>query len=330
VQSDGAGDGRVVSVVIPARNEAGRIGSTVTAVRGMAPGGVRVEVIVVDDGSGDGTVAEAEAAGARVLRRNAPSPNGDPAARAGNPAAARNLGVAASTGDPIVFLDADCVPGNDWLATLLDAHEQGHAAVGGSLALPAGLPFSAQADYYASAYHVHPRRPAGFVPNHPPCNLSVRRATFAGTGGFWEGHPAADGHEELAWQRELQQQGHRIRFEPRAVVEHHNRPGLRNLLRRSYRWAYSAVEAKSRWGAVRFPWLYRSPLALLVLSLPLAAASTAYIAGCWLAAGVPAGLVHLPSILASRVVYSIGLLVGAIRWLAEPGTPLHEHRPRWG
>ncbi|MBZ0269904.1 glycosyltransferase, partial [bacterium] len=44
------GEGRVVSVVIPARNEEGRIGSTVAAVKRMAPGGASVEVIVVDDG----------------------------------------------------------------------------------------------------------------------------------------------------------------------------------------------------------------------------------------------------------------------------------------
>lgn len=148
-----------VSVVIPTRNEAQRIRSTVSTVRSAAPPGTRVEVIVVADGSTDATAQEAEAAGARVIRTSAgfASREAEPGARRSNPAAARNPGARSATRDPIVFLDADCVPLEGWLSTLLAAHRDGHAAVGGSLALPRGLELSARADYFASAYHVHPR-----------------------------------------------------------------------------------------------------------------------------------------------------------------------------
>ncbi len=53
------------AVVIPARNESDRIGATVTAAAGLP--GVDI-VIVVDDGSDDGTAAAAERAGAAVVR----------------------------------------------------------------------------------------------------------------------------------------------------------------------------------------------------------------------------------------------------------------------
>ena len=53
------------AVLIAARDEAGRVGTTVAALREAFPGAV---VIVADDGSQDGTAAEAEAAGAQVLR----------------------------------------------------------------------------------------------------------------------------------------------------------------------------------------------------------------------------------------------------------------------
>jgi Glycosyl transferase family 2 len=53
------------AVLVAARDEAGRIGATVAALREAFPG---AEVIVADDGSRDATAAEAEAAGARVLR----------------------------------------------------------------------------------------------------------------------------------------------------------------------------------------------------------------------------------------------------------------------
>lgn len=51
-------------IVIPARNEAPRIGAVVSGLIGLYPG---VPVVVVENGSADGTAAEAARAGARVL-----------------------------------------------------------------------------------------------------------------------------------------------------------------------------------------------------------------------------------------------------------------------
>jgi Glycosyl transferase family 2 len=56
---------RPVAVLVAARDEAGRIGATVTSLRAAFPD---AQVIVADDGSRDATAAEAEAAGAHVLR----------------------------------------------------------------------------------------------------------------------------------------------------------------------------------------------------------------------------------------------------------------------
>ena len=56
-----------VAVVIPARNEADRIRATVTGAAGLP--GVDL-VLVVDDGSQDGTAAAAQAAGASVVRHS--------------------------------------------------------------------------------------------------------------------------------------------------------------------------------------------------------------------------------------------------------------------
>ena len=96
----------------------------------------------------------AEAHGANVIRLE--RQNG-----LGNPAAARNLGVERTSGDPIVFLDADCEPEPGWLRSLIDAHRSGHPVVGGALDLPPGLGLTARLDYYCGWYHVHSRRSAG-------------------------------------------------------------------------------------------------------------------------------------------------------------------------
>jgi glycosyltransferase involved in cell wall biosynthesis len=84
-----------VSVIIPAYNESDRIADTVTAARSI-PG--VVEVIVVDDGSTDGTAERAVTAGAsRILRSSSNHGKG----------AAMNWGWKEAQGDVILFLDGD-------------------------------------------------------------------------------------------------------------------------------------------------------------------------------------------------------------------------------
>jgi glycosyltransferase involved in cell wall biosynthesis len=86
----------IVDCVIPARDEAPTVGTVVATVKGCRY--VR-DVIVVDDGSDDDTGAIAEAAGARVVRRQR-SP--------GSKAHAMEAGVDAAVGaDAVLFVDAD-------------------------------------------------------------------------------------------------------------------------------------------------------------------------------------------------------------------------------
>ncbi len=98
-----AGSGRTVSVCIPARNEASTVGSVVRAVvqpflASHGGDGLVDEVIVVDDGSEDDTAAQAHGAGARVVA----GPGGS-----GGKGRAMAAALAASSGDVVVFLDAD-------------------------------------------------------------------------------------------------------------------------------------------------------------------------------------------------------------------------------
>jgi len=92
---------RSVSVVVPARDEARRIGPCLEALR--ADPGVG-EVIVVDDRSGDGTAAVARSHGARVVEGAEL-----PAGWVGKPWALQQ-GLEAATGEVVVSLDADTRP----------------------------------------------------------------------------------------------------------------------------------------------------------------------------------------------------------------------------
>ena len=313
---------RLVSVIIPVRNQAHTIADTVTGVRLQRAPGVEIELLVVDDGSTDGSAAAAESASAAVLRLP-PCPTG------GNPAAARNNAAKQVHGDFVVFLDADCVPAEKWLEILMRAHDAGEAIVGGALDLPPGLSLSARCDYYCGWYHVHSRRRPGPVPNHPPGNLSVDRNLFLSTKGFEERHPIAFAHEELGWQAELTSRRIRIWFEPSAVVYHHNRSGFGNLLRRNYRWAYSAVEAKAGTGAARCGWMYRYPRTLAVLAPMVALAHATYIIGCWARAGFFEPVALLPAVLAARLAYAAGTTAGTLRWIRMRRQPAQPVRPQW-
>jgi GT2 family glycosyltransferase len=86
-----------ISVVIPAYRRADLVGRAVASALAQHP----AEVIVVDDGSDDGTAAAARAAGATVVQR----------AENGGIAAARNDGIAVATQDWVALLDSD----DEWL-----------------------------------------------------------------------------------------------------------------------------------------------------------------------------------------------------------------------
>jgi glycosyltransferase involved in cell wall biosynthesis len=83
-----------VTVVVPAFNESGSIGGVVTALRAAAPWH---EILVIDDGSTDGTGTAAQDAGARVVRHPYNKGNG----------AAVKSGIRAATSDWIAIVDGD-------------------------------------------------------------------------------------------------------------------------------------------------------------------------------------------------------------------------------
>ena len=115
-----------LSVVVPAYMEEGRIGATVSRLRSeldlvAAYGGV--QIVVVDDGSTDGTAEEAQAAGADTVVRHDHN--------RGKGAAVRS-GVMASDGRTIVFTDADLSYSPDQIPGLLELVEGGWDVVVGS------------------------------------------------------------------------------------------------------------------------------------------------------------------------------------------------------
>ncbi|MFE6160779.1 dolichyl-phosphate beta-glucosyltransferase [Streptomyces sp. NPDC056486] len=135
-----------LTVVVPAYNEERRLAPTLAAIRAYLEGGedgeggegcteggarARWELIVVDDGSTDGTLdiaADAEAADSRVQLIHSPRNLGK--------GHALRLGVLASRGDRVLITDADLATPIEELECLDKALTDGHTAAIGSRARP--------------------------------------------------------------------------------------------------------------------------------------------------------------------------------------------------
>ncbi|UUD65614.1 glycosyltransferase family 2 protein [Pseudomonas seleniipraecipitans] len=109
----------LLSIVMPAKNEAAAVGSTIAAIRRQYP---EAEVIVVNDGSCDETAILAEAAGARVVHHPYSKGNG----------AAIKTGARAASGEIILFMDADGQHDPADIPRLLELIGQGHDMVVGA------------------------------------------------------------------------------------------------------------------------------------------------------------------------------------------------------
>src|SRR5512142_1220020 len=107
-------DSILISVIVPVKNGADTLGDCLQALlsqTGLAYGS-DYEIIVVDDGSTDGTARLAESFGVTVHRQ----------ANAG-PASARNAGAMLARGRYLAFTDADCTPAPDWLYEMVKPFE---------------------------------------------------------------------------------------------------------------------------------------------------------------------------------------------------------------
>ncbi|MBI2192267.1 MAG: glycosyltransferase family 2 protein [Planctomycetes bacterium] len=138
---------RTVSIIIPAFNEVKRLPQTLDRLsRYSEAAGLRAEVLVVDDGSSDGT-ARAVSPPAKVLRNESNHGKGY----------AVRQGILAATGEFRVFMDADLSVPPEYLQPLLRMLEEGHDVVIGSRSVSGARVVATSRGYRRTMGHVFNR-----------------------------------------------------------------------------------------------------------------------------------------------------------------------------
>jgi glycosyltransferase involved in cell wall biosynthesis len=212
-----------LSVVIPCRNAASHLPKLLDALAQESPG-VSWEVVVVDNGSTDGTrtVAERRADTLPVRVVDAPGQRG--------PGYARNVGAAAAAGEHILFVDSDDLIAPGYLAAM-------HAGLATADIVGAGLDARALNPGWAAE-----SRPGAiadglldhfdFLPYAPSGAMGVRRTVFEQLGGFGDVPFAED--VDFCWRAQLA--GKQVSAVPEAVIHYRYRPTLRAMFTQARRY----------------------------------------------------------------------------------------------
>jgi len=190
-----------VSVIVPALDAAATIGRTLECLARQELADP-FEVIVVDDGSTDGTAGIARSHGVTVLSQDH-----------GGPGPARNLGVASARGRVLAFTDADCYPTAGWLREGLEALGSAELVQGRVEADPE----ASRGPYDRTVWVL---RESGL---YETANLFIGRELFDRLGGFEDWLPARIGKplaEDvwLGWR--ARRSGARTAFSDAAIVHH--------------------------------------------------------------------------------------------------------------
>jgi len=235
-----------ISVIISVRNAQKSIAKCLDSIFGVDYD--NFEVIVVDDGSNDGT--------AQILKEFLPKIKVVTNLVSHGPSAARNAAGLIASGELLAFTDADCLVHRQWLNELERCFVEYPLSVsaGGCQLLPidAGSfqkkvqrlfeKSAGMTDYIKSGSGMR------LVHHNPSCNSIYKRDAFLREGGFLEGlWPGEDVELDLR----LRRKGYLIVFNPKAIVYHYRQESMKAFQRMMFRYGNAQGFLVRRYGFFR-------------------------------------------------------------------------------
>ncbi|MEN6549645.1 MAG: glycosyltransferase [Armatimonadia bacterium] len=195
------------------------------------------EVIVVNDGSTDGTRSIAEQFDCRLISiENQGLSN------------ARNVGLDAARGDIVAYIDSDAYPDRRWLQYLVAAFsDPACAAVGGPNLTPEDETELAHCVGGAPGGPIHILLSDSEAEHIPGCNMAFRRGILSGIGGFDPQFRIAGDDVDVCWR--LRDAGWKLGFSPSALVWHHPRGSIRAYWNQQRRYGEAEAMLQRKWPA---------------------------------------------------------------------------------
>ncbi|MCF8055243.1 MAG: glycosyltransferase [Desulfocapsa sp.] len=211
------------SIVITTYNEVETIEACIDSV--LRQTCTDFELLVIDDGSSDGTPELLQKYDDPRISVHAFKENC-------GVSCARNKGINEGCGKVVVFIDADAVALEDWLKHLLEPFAEAEVAcVGGPDVAPAddGV-FALSLDYTLRSLIAtgNVRQQTALARYSPAaCNLAIRRSVLEEVGLFDKRLNCRGEEKEL--EQRIRRHGYRIHYAPKAIVWHHRRGTLRSF-----------------------------------------------------------------------------------------------------
>ncbi len=231
----GPSRGLSVSVIVPVNNG----GEAFAEVLGRLRQSVPAEIIVVDDGSTDGSAGVARRAGVRVLA----SPPDRP-----GPGHARNFGARAATGDLLLFIDADVLVQPDIVTRVVAVFESpGVDALIGSYDDSPVAPGLVSQYRNLLHHYVHQKGSTDSCTFWSGCG-AIRRDVFISAGGYCDRYERPS-IEDIELGYRLTAEGRRIVLCKDLQVTHAKRWTFRSmiqtdLLNRALPWSRLMIESR--------------------------------------------------------------------------------------
>ena len=232
-----------ISVIVPVKNAASHLAQQMESLARQTYAG-KWEVIVVDNGSADDSVAIARAYENRIPGLTVVS-----ATQKSGSAFARNYGASLAKGDALVFCDADDIVGARWLQEMGKAL-QCHEFVAGGIDVER---LNGDAPWRRPVFSGSADVALLFKPIVVGCNIGVSRNAFKKVGGFDEDIPIGE-DVDFSWR--LQLRGYAIADAPQAVVHYRYRQGHALAARQTVQYAMAHVllyKRFARHGMPRWP-----------------------------------------------------------------------------